>query len=300
MRVEKTARQKVAILGVTGMLGSTVYDVLKDKHSLALTARDRAKIELLEKTYGGTQNHRVLEFDAGKVYQDFLAKKGHPGEYFSFFLREIADADWVINAIGITVPFALENEALTFFINSALPHLLARALGRKLIHITTDCAFSGQDGAPYDENSPKNPVDLYGLSKSLGEPENCLTLRTSIIGRELEGFAGLLEWLLNQKEPKVKGFTNHIWNGITTKEFGKVCDKIISGVVAYPGPGVYHIFSSAVTKYEMLVKFKERFGAVTEVEPFEAPVAVDRRLSTIKALNSQLNLPSFGEMVEEL
>src|SRR4030042_614601 len=198
--------KKVAILGATGMLGSAVYSVLKDKYDLILTVRESAKIELLEKAYGGTESHQVIEFDAGKAYQDFLSKKGYPGEYLNSFLSRIESADWVINAIGITIPFSLENEALTFFINSALPHLLARELGDKLIHITTDCSFSGLGGAPYYEHSPKTPVYLYGLSKSLGEPTNCLTLRTSIIGRELGGFTGLLEWFLRQKEPKVNGF----------------------------------------------------------------------------------------------
>ncbi len=294
------AKAKVAILGATGMLGSAVYDVLKDKYNLILTVRDKNKIELLEEAYGGTQNHQVVEFDADRVYQDFLDKKDYPGGYFKSFLDQIRDADWVINAIGITIPFVLENEALTFFINSVLPHLLAWELGRKLIHITTDCAFSGFEGAPYDENSPKTPIDFYGLSKSLGEPTNCLTIRTSIVGQELEGFTGLLEWFLHQKEPRVRGFINHFWNGITTREFGKICDKLISGEVTCPEPGVYHVFSTSVTKYEMLVKFQEKFGMTVEIEPFATPTAVDRRLSTIKEFNSQLRLLSFDEMVQDL
>jgi dTDP-4-dehydrorhamnose reductase len=293
-------KPKVVILGATGMLGSGVYSVLKDRYDLILTARDKNKIELLDKAYGGVSNHEVVEFDAGQVYQEFLEKKGYPGAYFQAFLEKIRQADWVINAIGITIPFSLENQALTFFINGALPHLLSRELGTKLIHITTDCVFNGQSGAPYDEHSPKTPVDLYGLSKSLGEPKDCLTIRTSIIGRELEGFTGLLEWFLNNKEPRANGFTNHFWNGVTTREFGRICDRLMSGEVALPGPGLYHVFSTSVSKYEMLLKLKDKYQLATEIQPFEAPVAIDRRLATVFDLNTALHTPSFDGMLRDL
>ncbi len=292
-------RKKILLLGATGMLGSAVYDVLKDKYDLILTVRDLKKIELLEKAYAGVKNHRVLEFDATKIYEDFVNKKGYPGEYFTKFINEIGETDYAINAIGITIPFAAENQALTFFINSALPHILAREFGEKLIHITTDCVYNGKEGFPYDENSPKTPVDIYGLSKSLGEPTNCLTIRTSIIGRELEGFTGFLEWFLQQEGKEINGFAEHYWNGVTTKQFGKICDWLISDKEAYPKTGIYHIFSSIVSKYEMLLKFKEKFGINCVIKE-DRENKLNRTLATVKDLNSKLKIPSFEEMLAEV
>jgi len=291
--------KKVLLLGATGMLGSAVYDVLKDKYSLVLSVRDKNKIDLLDKAYGGVKQHKVVEFDASFLYQDFLEKKGYPGDYLSNFLKKVGEVDYVINATGITIPFSLENQTLTFFINSAFPHILANTFGKKLIHITTDCVYNGKEGFPYDENSTKTPIDIYGLSKSLGEPTNCLTIRTSIIGRELEGFTGFLEWFLNQKEESVNGFANHFWNGITTKQFGKICDEIMTNPEKYPQTGLYHIFSNSVSKYEMLLKFKEKYNIDCEIKKDEEQ-KLNRTLSTIHDFNKKLNIPSFDKMLEEL
>ncbi len=281
------------------MLGSAVYGVLKNKYSLVLAARDRSKVELLEKAYGGTDKHKIVEFDAGKIYEDFVAKKGYPGEYLQSLLASVGDVDYVINAVGLVIAPASENPVMAFFINGALPHILANAFGDKLIHITTDCAFNGIEGFPYDENSPKTPVDLYGLTKSLGEPENCLTIRTSIIGRELEGFTGLLEWFLRQPNKEVDGFAEHYWNGITTKQFGKICDQIMSDREAHPKTGIYHVFSNIVSKYEMLKKFKEKYGiGVRIIEDRENKL--NRTLSTVRELNGKLDIPLFDEMLSDL
>lgn len=292
-------KKRVLILGATGMLGSAIYDVLKDKYNLILTVRDLDKIKLLNKTYGAVERHRVIKFDATLLYQDFLMKKGYKGKYLNKFLKEVGEVDYVINAIGITIPFALENPSLTFFINGSLPHILATIFGSRLINITTDCVYNGKEGFPYDETSSKSPVDIYGLSKSLGEPMNCLTLRTSIIGRELEGFTGLLEWFLHQEGKTIKGFTNHFWNGITTKEFGKICDKIISNPSYFPKTGIYHIFSEVVSKYDMLLKFREKYKVNCKIVPDDSTF-LNRTLSTIHPLCAQLQIPSFGEMLKEL
>ena len=281
------------------MLGSGVYKVLKDKYRLALTVRNPDKIGLLDKVYGGVNEHEVFEFDAVFAYQDFLNNKGYPGDYISSFLDKLGPVDYVINAIGIIIPVALKNPALTFFINGALPHILARIFGHKLIHITTDCVFNGKVGYPYNEDSPKTPVDVYGLSKSLGEPVSYLTLRTSIIGRELENFTSLLEWFRQQKMEKITGFANHFWNGITNIQFGKICDKIMSHPDEYPTTGLYHIFSTIVSKYEMLVKFEEKYHIGAEIRKDEEQ-KLNRTLTTIYDFNTKLQIPSFEEMLGEL
>lgn len=290
---------RVVILGATGMLGSTVYDVLRDKYDLVITVRDAKKLNYLNNTYGGLDKHRSVEFDAGKVYADFLSNKGYPGDYLNGFLNNLGEFDYVINAIGITNRSALEDEALTLFINGALPHILARELGQKLIHITTDCAFNGINGAPYDEDSPKTPNDLYGLSKILGEPTNCLTIRTSIIGREVEGFDSLLEWFLRQEGKDVRGYSNHFWNGITAKQFGKICDQIMQDPESYPKTGIYHVFSTVVSKYEMLLGFQKKFKINCNIIKDPNP-RLDRTMTTKKELNGKLNIPPFSEMLNDL
>lgn len=292
-------KKRVVILGATGMLGNAVYSVLKDKYNLVLTSRSLDKIKLLEKTHGKIKNHKVLKFDLLHIYNDYLNKNGHPGTYLSNFLKQIGEIDYIINAIGITIPYSLENQTLTFFINGNLPHILSNFLGYRLIHVTTDCVYNGKEGFPYDENSPKTPIDIYGLSKSLGEPTNCLTIRTSIIGRELEGFTGLLEWFLQQKNREINGFTQHFWNGITTKEFGKICDKIMVNPNKYPKTGIFHVYSSTVSKYEMLKKFEEKYKINCSIRP-EKKNKLNRTLNSIHRFNSLLNIAPFDKMLDEL
>jgi dTDP-4-dehydrorhamnose reductase len=291
--------KRVLLLGATGMLGSAVYGVLNKKYDLVLGIRNLEKLTLLEKSYGSTNGHTVLPFDAASVYQDYAAKKGGPGQYMSEFLRRVGEVDHVINAVGVTIPFSMREPALTFFVNGALPRILAEAFGVKLIHITTDCVYSGKEGFPYDENSPKSPTDLYGLSKSLGEPANCLTIRTSIIGRELDGFTGLLEWFLQQNGKTITGFAEHYWNGITTQQFGKLCDQVMQSPDSFPRRGVYHVFSTVVSKYEMLLAFQRKYGIRCTIKA-DNQNRLNRSMSSVKELNRLLQVPSFSDMVEDL
>lgn len=292
-------KKKVAILGATGMLGSAIYKELKDSYELVLVVRDREKIGLLDRAHGGVAKHHVTVFDAVRFYEDFLNKKAYGSEYFSDFVRSLVDADYIVNTIGITIPYALETQHYTFFINSFLPHMLASAFGSRLIHVTTDCVYNGKEGFPYDEKAAISPVDIYGLSKGFGEPQAALTIRTSIIGRELEGFTGLVEWFLAQKGKKVTGFANHFWNGITTKQFAKVCDMIMSNPDLFPKAGVYHIFTNPVSKYDMLLALQKRFNVDCVITP-EYENKLNRTLTTIHDFNGKLDIPSFDQMVQEM
>lgn len=260
---------RVLLLGATGMLGKAVYDVLSRDHEVIPTTR--------------------REFDVLRAMNP---------EYFRNFVNRIGDIDWVVNCIGVTIPRSkIEGAPNTYFVNSVFPHMLAAEYGPKLIHITTDCVYSGTDGgAPYNENSPHSPKDVYGLSKSFGEPAECLTIRTSIIGPDGDG-TGLLGWFRAQTD-EVKGFTNHIWNGVTTKQFGKVCNKIIhDGGAQF---GTFHVHSNRVTKYDMLLAFKKKYAQDVEIIPTVADIAVNREMSTIRGLNGWLQIPTFEEMIEEM
>jgi dTDP-4-dehydrorhamnose reductase len=251
------------------MLGSDICRTLDTKHEVIAITRK--------------------EFDAEKAMADYACKGGC---YFSDFVKSIGKVDYVINALGVTIVHSAKNPALTFFVNSALPHLLAREYGLRLIHITTDCVYSGKGGAPYNEDSHFSPTDLYGLSKSLGEPEESIVIRTSIIGRGGDG-TGLLGWFMKQSGI-VQGFTDHLWNGITTRQFALVCDRIMmEGVLQC---GVSHVFSNSVSKYEMLSVFKKHFDVPCEIIPVSGN-PIDRRLSTRRVLNGWLEIPSFEEML---
>ncbi|MBZ5701422.1 MAG: sugar nucleotide-binding protein [Acidobacteriia bacterium] len=292
--------KRVLLLGATGMLGSAVYDVLKGKYDLVLGVRNPDKIALLDQACGAAGRCRtIVPFDAAAVYQDYLTKRGASNGYFAAFLKSVSKVDFIINAIGVTIPFSLSEPALTFFINGALPHLFAQQFAERFIHITTDCVYNGTEGFPYDERSPKTPMDIYGLSKSLGEPTGCLTIRTSIIGRELNGFTGLLEWFRRQEGQTITGFAEHYWNGITTHQFGRICHQIMESPNGFTRHGVYHVFSTPVSKYEMLLAFQKKYRVPCTIRP-DYDQKLNRTLTTCKDLNAKLKIPSFPEMLDAL
>ncbi|MFA4930467.1 MAG: sugar nucleotide-binding protein [Patescibacteria group bacterium] len=292
----------IAISAPTGMLGSAVYNELKDKYKLVLIYRGDKNLELLEKAYGNTQNHRRIQLDLMDIYQDYELGFTNTviGPNTKKLIEEIGEIDGFINCAGIIKPHSTKDPKTTLFINGAIPHILSGIYEKKLIQITTDCAFNGLESAPYDENSTKTPNDLYGLSKSLGEPsQKSLVLRTSIIGPEIHGFVSLIEWFKQQGGKTIKGFKTHLWNGITTKQFGKICDTIFSNRSDFPDNGLFHIYANDVTKLDMIMAFKEKFKIDVTIEE-ASPSPVDRRLRTIYDLNQKLNIPLFKDMVNEL
>lgn len=294
-------KKTILLLGADGMLGSMVYNVLKDNHSLILSLRDEKGVLALESAYGGTAHHKIYPFDFSLLYDDYVKgfKSKAQSPSFKKFLDDVGPVDAAINCAGLIKPTSMINPTLTFFVNSALPHMLSAVFKEKMIHITTDCVYNGLEGFPYNENSPFTPPDLYGLSKFLGEPKDCLTLRTSIIGPEIAGFYSLVDWFKKQSGQTVKGFTQHFWNGVTTREFGNICKKIIENRNQYPKNGLFHVFSNMVSKYDMLLKFKEKYTIDCTIIPDDS-AGVNRTLSTLYPLCAQLNIPSFDQMLLEL
>ena len=299
--LSKSLQPRVAILGVTGMIGSAIYGALKDSCRLVITYRSEDGLQLLYRRYGQGSGVETIKMDFGDWYADYRA--GFAGQALSPAVRDFADrlagCDWVINAMGITKAIADRDPLMTLFINGAVPHILATLFGERLIHITTDCVFDGITGAPYDEASPKRPVDLYGLSKAIGEPVRpwCCVPPQLVRNWELP----TAFWIGSAANPGgVSGFTNHLWNGITTRELGRTCQRLVSGAVAHPGAGTHHIFSTDLTKERLLQLFKSAFRLSVDIQPAPSPVAIDRRLSTTKPLCQELAVPSFEEMLSEL
>ncbi|MBU1148870.1 sugar nucleotide-binding protein [Patescibacteria group bacterium] len=294
-------KPKVAILGVTGMIGNTLYKVLRENNDLLLIYRSTDKLNLLNQAHGGVEQCEKYQIDLNDAYQEYI--KGFAGDLHCPSLQELIvelkKCDYIINALGIIKPYCDDDPGLSYFVNGTFPQVLAEELGKKLIHITTDCAFNGSIGAPYDELAPKLPPDIYGATKALGEPEKAIVLRCSTIGPELQGNRGLLAWLISQKGKTISGYTNHWWNGIFSAELGKVCQKIVNKEVQVEA-GVYHIFSDDITKHDLLTKLNQQLNLGCVINPVEAPVAIDRRLRTIKNLNQQLCVSSLDVMITSL
>lgn len=270
--------KKILILGSTGLLGNAVtkYFLAKDEYSVTATYRNI--------NYAFPDNS--IFFDA--ITSDFSILP--------------SNVDYVINCIGIIKPYVNNNIENTILINSLFPWKLSKWCvdnNAKMIHITTDCVYSGIKGK-YTEDIPHDALDAYGKSKSLGECiDSAMVLRTSIIGEEIHNNASLIEWAKSQKNNVVNGFTNHLWNGVTTNEYARICDKIISDNLYEHG--LFHIHSADdVSKYTLLQYFNEKFDLNLTINEFATNPPCDRTLRSNKTLCTKLNIPSVKKMIEEM
>lgn len=212
---------------------------------------------------------------------------------------------YVVNCAGIVKQVAAAQDALlSVGVNAYLPHLLARFCaerGCRLIHISTDCVFAGTRGM-YRESDLSDAEDLYGKSKFLGETRpaetSAVTLRTSIIGRELElPGHGLLEWILAQNNRKVRGFARAIFSGLTTHELARLVARIVAEGLRLTG--VYHIASQAINKFDLLCLVRQAYDLQVEIERDEVTVC-DRSLAMDRFHDvTGYTAPSWPEMVAE-
>jgi len=292
----------IAITAPTSLPGSMIYNVLKDKYRLVLIGDSKDKSALLEQAYGISSKHNHIIFDLMDLYQDYVTgfSNATAGLKAKNLIDDVGEVDAFINCASVIKPHINQDPVKAFFINSGLPHVLSQYYGDKLIHIATDCVFDGLSGAPYNENSPHRPTDAYGLTRSLGEPaDRSLVLRVSLVGPEIGGSDSLIEWVKKNEDKTIQGFTNHTWNGLTSREFAFICHEIISHRYQYPKTGLFHLFSTAVTKYEMLTKFKEKYKINVTIKPTES-TPIDRRLGTVYNLCKKLAIPSFSKMLNDL
>ena len=175
---------------------------------------------------------------------------------------------------------------------------MCEKFGSRLIHITTDCVFSGQKGK-YTEEDVHDCLDFYGKTKSLGEPTNAMVIRTSIIGEELSGKVSLIEWAKSNAGKNVRGFVNHFWNGVTTLQYAKICQNIVEN--DYYQKGKFHVFSPEdVTKHDLLEIVSNKFDLNLEIQSYRTPMDVDRTLRSNNRLVEKLKIPSIDAQVEEL
>lgn len=270
-------QHKILILGGTGMLGNAVVSHFADNDNYDVTTTYR--------TESVAPAGKTIRFD---VLSDSLESLPR-------------DFDYVINCIGIIKPFMAADPVAAIKINALFPWQLAAWCSdcrSRLIHITTDCVFSGKKGK-YVESDLHDALDDYGKSKSLGEcTSEAMVLRTSIIGEEIHKNASLIAWAKSQRGRSINGFSTHFWNGITTKEYAKACDKIISN--DWYEKGLFHIFAEDdVTKLQMMEYFNEKFALdLTIIE--KKPDPVDRTMRTEKELCSKLEIPTVEQMIREI
>jgi dTDP-4-dehydrorhamnose reductase len=269
---------RVLVLGTTGMLGAMVWQYLRANQSLLTAAAARGR-------HGPAADEHGFLLDAERDL----------GPQLEPILGQFA-ADYVINCIGIINIYCRDNDRpgtlRAVRVNALFPHLLCAELGRlrpkcRVLHITTDCVFSGRMGK-YDESAVHDPVDFYGKSKSLGEviADSWLNIRCSIIGPEVKNRKSLLEWFLAQPTGgSVPGFTHHLWNGVTTLQYAQFCENIIQEKRFEALRQVHHTLhfvpNETVSKYELLQLFNEVYQRGITVERITGPgPVVDRTLNS--------------------
>lgn len=259
---------RVLVLGASGMLGNT---------ALRLFARSPGF-----EVHGTVRTPEGLQLLPGEVRP--LVHAGIDAQVADSLALALAAVrpDVVINCIGMVKQrVQAEDPLVAIPLNALLPHRLARLCalaGARLVHVSTDCVFSGSRGH-YTEADFPDANDLYGRSKYLGEVdyENAVTLRTSVIGHELAGAQGLLGWFLAQSGP-AKGFRKAVFSGLPAVELARV---MRDHVIPRPGlRGVYHVSADPISKYDLLRLVADVYGKDTTVE-------ADDRLVIDRSLDSQ-------------
>lgn len=268
--------RKILILGSAGMLGHMVYNYLNEEKRYEL-------IGTSFRTKANANSHRLDITDKLAV------------ESFIKYVKP----DIVINCIGVLIRASQQNPSDAIYINSYFPHQLSnilRVIGGKLIHISTDCVFSGKKGE-YSETDIRDADDIYGRSKALGEVinEHDLTLRTSIIGPELkESGEGLFDWFMKQKG-EVAGFKKAFWGGVTTLELAKVINDIIEQNYT----GLLHITNGTkISKYDLIHLFKCIWGKNNiNIKSIDGK-SYDKSLVSLRT-DINLNIPQYKKMLED-
>lgn len=280
---------RVLILGGSGMLGHRLWVEISKVHQAWITVRGSANsIPDLP----GVNRRNIREHVEATNYEEVI--------------RALASIqpDVIINCIGLVKQLPLSNDPLTSLeINALFPHrlsLISRASNIRMIHFSTDCVFSGKKQGLYTEDDQSDAEDLYGRSKFLGEVSygaHTLTLRTSIIGRELHKGYGLVEWFLSQSQ-KIQGYQKVIFSGFTT---GMMARILLEHILPNPKlTGVYHLSSEPITKHDLLRLINEVYRRGIEIEP-NSIVVCNRALDSSRfRAETGFKPPSWPDMIQSM
>ena len=268
-------RKKILLFGATGMAGHIAY--------YYLSSTRRYEIQDVVYRTPLTENSIIVNVTDKDVVAAVVRQ---------------AKPDIILNCVGVLIRGAQEHPDNAVYINAYFPHqlkTLADEIGARLIHISTDCVFSGKKGM-YTEDDFRDADDIYGRSKALGEIINDkdLTLRTSIIGPELKKKGeGLFNWFMQQSD-KVLGYKTAIWGGVTTVELAKIIDYGIQNDLR----GLIHLSNGeGINKYDLLCLFREIWGKEIEIEAVNKN-GVDKSIKRSNKLNFEI--PSYRQMLEDL
>lgn len=279
---------KILILGANGMLGNVLFRNLSRQKKMEVygTVRKQEYIRYFEPELS---KYLILDCDANDYSK------------INNIILEIAP-NLIINCIGLIkqVSEAYDSEKM-LSINALLPQKLkitASNIGARLIHISTDCVFSGSKGN-YTENDLPDAEDLYGKSKYLGEVSgiNCITLRTSLIGHELQTKNSLLEWFLSQKNI-CEGYKQAIFSGLPTVILAELIDKVIIPMEELHG--IYHVAAEPISKFDLLNLVSEIYNKEIEIIP-NSELIIDRSLCANKFEQiTGYKTPEWHKMIEAM
>ncbi len=284
-------KRRILIIGASGMLGHKLFQKLLPNSDWDIFASVRCDITQSPYCNIPLFSNNIID---GIDVRDQVGVEN--------MLNELKP-DWVINCAGIIKQRdSAKNIVSCIEINALFPHKLAEIVagnGGRLIHFSTDCVFNGKKGN-YTENDLSDAEDLYGKTKFLGETvaENSITLRTSIIGRELINHKSLLDWFLSQNGKTVNGYKKAIYSGITTNEMANVVMLIIN---KYPDlSGLYQVVSEPVSKYDLLQKIKQAFKLDIEIKE-DSVFCIDRSMKGDKFRDATGYIcPDWDRLVAEL
>lgn len=277
------------IVSGTGQLGNAVgkyFATRNNEYEVYATTRDFSLVYEQDKI-------QWLSFDAMKDSYTELLSDG------PFADRK---PDIVLNSLGVIKPFIEKNIEASIYLNAMFPHEVARITNSfnskaQIFHINSDCCFSGKEGN-YTEDSIQDCVDLYGKTKSLSAPKNAMTILTSIIGTEIHNNASLIAWAKSQAGKEVNGYRDHIWSGITTKQYAHIVDEIIQKNLYQAG--TFHLYSNKLNKAELLQAISDRFELNLKINVVDSAEAIDRSLSSVKDLINKVNIPTIQEQIKDL
>lgn len=263
-----TQKKKLLVLGASGMLGNAVFRFFQD--------------DSLYEVWGTVRSLRAAQHFEPALRDQLISNIDVENTDALLALMARVKPEVVVNCIGLVKQLSQANDPLQALpINALLPHRLARicaVASARLIHFSTDCVFSGRQGG-YVETDLPDATDLYGRSKLLGEvaEPHTITLRTSIIGHELDGGArSLVNWFLAQ-EHRTKGFSKAIFSGLPTVEIARVLRDFI-----LPHPelhGLYHLSAEPINKYELLTLVAQAYDKSILIEASDELV-IDRSLNS--------------------
>ena len=282
---------RILILGGEGMLGHKVFQVLRGRFETFATFRG----------FNGLWTHYPMYANVDRSH----TIGGVDAMDFDTVIRAFAQVkpDVVINCIGIIKQLKeAKNPLISINLNSLFPHRLAElcvATGVRMLHMSTDCVFTGGKGN-YNEDDISDAEDLYGRTKLLGEVnrEGCLTIRTSIFGRDFAKQSAFLEWFLSNRRGRVRGYVNAIYTGFPTQVLARIMGDLIAD---HPNlSGLYHVSSEPISKYDLLVRIRDAMGLDIEIEP-HGDFYCDRSLDSSRfRAETGYPIPDWDEMIAEL